>query len=1149
MTSQPRHGDEKLPPDDLQSRAGGNFLKLLDAVPDAMMITNRSGIIVAANPCAEDLFGYARAELSHKPLMFLIPERFRPKHQHHEASFFVNPHARPMGKGRDLVGLRKDGTEIPLEISLSPFLLEGQVAGCVVLCVDITERKHAEEALQRSEERYRTLVEISPDAIYVNHGGTIVFANAAALRLLGASEPSQILGKPALEIIPPENRLLVRDRIRLSLQGQTVPALEEKFVRLDGSLVDVEVIGTPVDWQGSRAIQVVARDISERKRVEVALRESENRYRSLFENMREGFAYCQMLSEGDAPNDFVYLHVNPAFEELTGLKNVIGRKVSEVIPGIRESNPELFKAYGRVALSGTPERFETYVEPLAIWFSISVYSLRKGYFFVTFDNITQRKLSEEALRRSEGRYRLLFESNPQPMWVYHLATLRFLAVNQAAVDHYGYSRQEFLALTLRDIRPPEDIPALEKSVFDAASPIDRAGVWRHRTKYGRIIYVEITEGHVVFEGKASGLILANDVTERVQAEEKLRLHAAALESAANAIVITDPGGNIQWVNPAFERFTGYSSNEAIGQNPRLLQSGEHDKAFYKQMWDAILAGRVWEGDLTNRRKDGSIYNEHQTITPVRDANGVITNFVGIKEDITDRKRAEEALRRSESDYRSIIEGAPYGIYRVSEDARILMANPALAKVLGYASPAELIGLNTATDLYLSPEDRERSVARWRGTEAVQPYEVTWKRKDGKHINVRLAGRMLHEHGEMVPSYEVFVEDITEQRSLEAQFRQAQKMEAVGLLAGGVAHDFNNLLMIISSYAQLIPEHLTNSAKIEKDAKEIRDAASRAAGVTQQLLAFSRKQVLQPAVLNLNTLVLGLSNMLQRLLGEDVEMSVVPSARGKVRADATQLEQVIMNLAVNARDAMPNGGKLLIETGDVTLDREYSERHAVALPPGDYVMLAVTDSGSGMDEETRVRIFEPFFTTKERDKGTGLGLATVYGIVKQSEGFIWVYSEPGKGSTFKVYLPRVADPEDRQQGWTETEPPQRGSETILLVEDEQALRAVAADYLHSLGYTVLDASNGEEALSLIRSHPKVIELLVTDMVMPGMGGPQLAKMALELQPHLRIIYVSGYTDRALDRSVIGENAAFLQKPFNLSSLAVRIRELLENPNAS
>jgi PAS domain S-box-containing protein len=511
-------------------------------------------------------------------------------------------------------------------------------------------------------------------------------------------------------------------------------------------------------------------------------------------------------------------------------------------------------------------------------------------------------------------------------------------------------------------------------------------------------------------------------------------------------------------------------------------------------------------------------------------------------DITERKNSEEALRRSESEYRSIIEEAPYGIYRVDQDGRVKMANPGLLAMLGYQSQSEMLGLNVATDIFLDPTERQRALSLYRSEGSTARYEAKWKRKDGARITVRLAVRQLGSEQESPIGFEVFVEDVTEQRSLQKQFEHAQKMEAVGRLAGGVAHDFNNLLMIISGYAELMEESSADPNKVVYYATQIQAASSRAATVTRQLLAFSRKQILEPTVLDLNYIVTDLEKMLPRLLGEDVEtvLELDPQV-GTVRADRGQIEQVIMNLAVNARDAMPQGGRLTIATSNVALDASYYQ--GVEVPPGHYVLLAVSDTGTGMDAETQVHIFEPFFTTKEAAKGTGLGLATVYGIVKQSHGFIWVYSEPGRGSIFKVYLPRVDAAADSGKSLQPNPVPVGGDETLLLVEDEAALCNVCRVYLESKGYTVLEAGNAREAMKICRSYDRPIHLLITDIVMPGLGGLELAKSALELRPALAIILVSGYTDRELDREAIGFGE-FLQKPFSFDALARTVRSLLD-----
>jgi two-component system, cell cycle sensor histidine kinase and response regulator CckA len=541
------------------------------------------------------------------------------------------------------------------------------------------------------------------------------------------------------------------------------------------------------------------------------------------------------------------------------------------------------------------------------------------------------------------------------------------------------------------------------------------------------------------------------------------------------------------------------------------------------------------------RADGTSFPAEYWSHPVRHNSRVVGSVVTFF-DITQRKNSEEALRRSESEYRSTIEHAPYGIYRVDQNGHLTAANPAFVDMLGYQSQQELLGLNAATGMFLDPTEHQRAIALYKSEGPAARYETPWKRKDGVRIMVRLAGRKLGREQEGASGFEVFVEDITERRSLRKQFEHAQKMEAVGRLAGGVAHDFNNLLMVISGYAQLLDESSTNPKKIVEYATHIQDVSSKAATVIRQLLAFSRRQVLEPAVLDLNYVVNDLAKLLPRLLGEDVEMLLQLDPQvGTVRADRGQMEQVIMNLAVNARDAMPQGGRLTIATSNVTLDASYYQ--GVMVPPGQFVLLAVSDTGTGMDAETQVHIFEPFFTTKEAGKGTGLGLPSVYGIVKQSQGFIWVYSEPGKGSIFKIYLPRFDAVADFDESLLLAQVPSAGTETILLVEDEAALRNVCRLYLESKGYTVLEAGNGKEAMKICRSHDHAIQVLITDIVMPGLGGLELAKSLLEMRPALSVVFVSGYPDRPLARQDIGFGK-FLQKPYSFDGLARTVRSLLD-----
>ncbi|HUC30112.1 MAG TPA: ATP-binding protein [Candidatus Acidoferrum sp.] len=511
------------------------------------------------------------------------------------------------------------------------------------------------------------------------------------------------------------------------------------------------------------------------------------------------------------------------------------------------------------------------------------------------------------------------------------------------------------------------------------------------------------------------------------------------------------------------------------------------------------------------------------------------------------RSAQENLRRSELNFRSLVTNAPYGICRCDSEGKILDANPAFLGMLGYSSTEELLG-HHINDLYGDAEQWFALADSLKASEPFKGLNAEWRRKDGRTTGVRVSGRSVSNGGGGGLVFELFAEDITERRVLEQQLQQSQKMEAVGRLAGGIAHDFNNLLMVISGYSEFLLERLGSDPSLRAPAQEISGAAERASSLTRQLLAFSRKQMLAPKIVSLNAVVTENLKMLNRMIGEDIDLVMVPAANlWPVRADSGQIDQVIMNLAVNARDAMPTGGKLTIETSNVSLDEEYARFHA-PLRPGDYVMLAISDTGGGMDTETQSHIFEPFFTTKG-PKGTGLGLSTVYGIVKQSGGYIWVYSEVGKGTTFKIYLPRVAAVGEMALPQVEVQAEARavepGTETILLVEDEANLRYLARQFLEKQGYRVVEAADGAVAMQIAVAHEGVIHLLLTDVIMPGMNGRELAQRISEIRPNVKVLYMSGYTENVVGHNgMLEEGIRLLQKPFNLRDLKIIVREVLD-----
>jgi PAS domain S-box-containing protein len=645
------------------------------------------------------------------------------------------------------------------------------------------------------------------------------------------------------------------------------------------------------------------------------------------------------------------------------------------------------------------------------------------------------------------------------------------------------------------------------------------------------------------ETQLAELDLWNDASEH----SRLRLQAAALKAADNAIVITDREGIIRWVNPAFTKLTGFPAQEAIGASPRILKSGVHDGQFYREIWATILGSQVWKGKIINRRRNGTLYTEEMTITPVADERGQIQNFIAIKQDVSERERILSALQRSEKRYRALFQNAPAGIFRVALDGALFAVNPALVSMLGYEDEEQLLRVNLARQVFVEPLEMSRRFGE-SACGTIPPVEVEWLRKDGQPITVRLAGQRVQEPG-FPDTLIMTAENVTQTRVLEEQLRQAQKMEAIGQLAGGIAHDFNNLLGVVIGYGELLKEKLAGDERATRALSAIIQAGERGADLTRQLLAFSRKQALQPKVLRLDQVVADTARILTRLIGEDVELKTHSDPDlGLVRVDPGQMQQVLMNLVVNARDAMPGGGRIRIETRNTMVELERSTR-SHPIKPGAYVTLSVSDTGCGMDAATQARIFEPFFTTKAMGKGTGLGLATVYGIVKQSEGYIWVYSEVGVGTTFRIYLPQVAAGSAAAVRWEQPATAPQGAGAILLVEDDTPLRQVTREFLEGGGYTVLESSHIADALRLAGSPGVQIDLLLTDVVMPGMNGRDLAEQVQRLRPGVRVLYVSGcIQETVLHHGLLDPGVPLLEKPYSRQDLLRKVYDVMRHQPA-
>jgi len=684
----------------------------------------------------------------------------------------------------------------------------------------------------------------------------------------------------------------------------------------------------------------------------------------------------------------------------------------------------------------------------------------------------------------------------------------------------------------------------------AALPVRRGGT----VTAGLAVYAEekafIDEEEIaLLEELAGDISFALDVLDTraraTRSEPELRKLWRAVEQTPATIIMTNLEAQIEYVNPHFTEVTDYTAEEARGQNPRILKSDRTPPEVITQLWETITAGRVWNGELCNRRKDGTHFWEQTSISAVRDDKGTITNYVSVGEDITDRKRAVEDLAKSELYFRSLIENSLDVTAVLDPDGSVRYTSPSVERISGF-KPEELAGRSVFELIH--QEDRASVEAKLRRVFTKGPrfehVEFRMRHRDGSWRALSAIGNLLPpETG--LRGLILNASDLTESKQLESQLRQAQKMEAIGRLAGGVAHDFNNLLTVIQGYGEIVRDSLSGDPRHES-MEEVLKAAGRAASLTRQLLAFSRKQVLEPKVVHLGEIVRETGRMLERLIGENIALVLIATEDlATVKADPGQIEQVVLNLAVNARDAMPNGGQLTVSVGGLATAIPL-EGFPDQLPAGRWVLLTVVDTGSGMDAETLSSAFEPFFTTKERGKGTGLGLSTVYGIVRQSDGHVQVTSVPEQGTAFRVYLPRSEEPMIYGAHSAVFAVP--GSETVLVVEDEPAVRNLVQAMLERQGYVVLVAEDGAGALDIVDKHPGPIHVLLTDVVMPGMNGHDLAALVRRRRPSIKAILMSGYTADVPTELGTEGGPMFLSKPFSEQALTSKLREALDTPQA-
>jgi two-component system, cell cycle sensor histidine kinase and response regulator CckA len=1006
---------------------------------------------------------------------------------------------------------------------------------------EVAERKRMEEALRASEQRYGAFLNSTSDLAFLkDETFRYIMVNKANQEFFGKTE-MEIIGKTDFELMPSVGAENCRRSDVEALGCDGIVVTEEES---GGRVFETRKFAVKLN-NGQTGIGGLVREVTERKKAQQALRESEERYRQITENSLTGVFIHQ-------DGKFVYINRRAAQGLGYSATELIGKPVWEVVaPEDREMAKGMVAARLQGKQNPTHYQFRVLTSNGEIrWAEALATDIEHDNRPATLANvvdITDRKYAEEALRRSEERYRSLYEDNPSMYFTMDVQGT-VLSVNRFGAEELGYSAEELVGQPVLMVFHEDDREAVRQQLAKCLQNPMQTAHWEFRKvrKDGSILWAkEVARSIRGVDGNPLVFVVCEDVTERKQAENALQeseeRFRTAFQTSPDAVAITSLSDGVYIeANNGFTEITGFTREDLIGKSSLELN-----------LWNArdrdrVIAELNERGHVTNleaqfRLKDGRLRTGLMSARII--GLGGEPHLLTVTRDVEDWKKAEQSLRESEEKYRTLFEESIDAVYITTREGILVDANQAFLDLFGF-SREEAKNMDILT-IYTDAAERRRVQEEIQRKGSVRDYEIRYRKKDGTEIECLLSSALRLDKDGTILGYQGIIRDVTDRRLLQRQLLQAQKMEAIGTLAGGIAHDFNNLLQVTMGYSEVLLSKKDKAHPEYARLQQILQAGRSGAELVQRLLTLSRKTESKQRPIDLNQQIEQVRRLLDRTIPKMINIELrLEELLATVNADPTQIEQIIMNLAVNARDAMPEGGKLTLSTGNVILDEAYCRVHPGA-KPGKYLLLAISDTGSGMDKEILDRMFEPFFTTKSVGGGTGLGLAMVYGIVKQHGGHITCESQPGHGTVFKIYLPAIEEQEIVSDELAEEPKLPGGTETILLVDDEDVVRDLGELILSESGYKVLTARNGKEALDIYRRERESISLVILDLIMPEMGGKQCMQELLKINPTMRVLVASGYASGGTARDAVQLGAkAFVNKPFNVAQLLQQVRTVLD-----